>query len=197
MAHKTIHAFTLALLAGCTSVGPVDQPQFMPMVEKASGVPASNISISGRAMWVQTNTDFCWYANPGLNILLQTSFLKCTEDQIQNTNRISNFPTEKAPPRKEGVIVVSDTALTFLDWNEAGKDYSKSGALGIGNINTLEMHSFGQSRLIRLTVANSEYKYYTLRIVGAQGQQQDRAKNDMLFDHIKSRLGKDGKVFTY
>jgi hypothetical protein len=87
--------------------------------------------------------------------------------------------------------------LTFLNWDEKADVYVKAGALPIRTISALELHKFGLSRLMRLTVPDSDFKYYTMTLMGPQGQQQDLTKNDRLFEHIKSRLAKDSRVVLY
>ena len=199
MMQRNIVILSIFLLVGCTTVGPIDQPQFMPLVEKASGVPSSNIAISGRVSWAPTNTDSCWFATL-VQLYLALPIVNCTSEQIQNSRQffaLYRYDIRELPPAKEGVLIVTDTELTFLDWHEKDKLYAKASTFPIGNISTLEIYRFGLTRLVRLTVTNSDYKYYVITLMGAQGQQQDHVKSDLLFDHIKNRLAKDIKVITY
>jgi hypothetical protein len=181
----------LAFLAGCTTVGPVDQPQFVPMVEQATGISPGQIALSGRVSWRSTNIDYCWFANPSLNVHIQAAYINCTKEQIQNYDNV----TREEP--RDGILVVTDTEMTFMDWNAATGAYVRADSISISRISVLEIHRFGLSRLFRLTLRDSKFKYYTMTITGPHGQRQDREKNDLLFDHVRTRLPKTGKVATY
>lgn len=178
----------IASLAACTSVGPVGEARFLPMVEKATDVPRQDIVISSRVSWVPSNLDYCWMGAP--------FFLNCTDEENENLHKMKDH-RDDYPARKDGVLIVTRSALIFLDWNDNTKSYAIDFSVPIKNVESLELHRFGLSRDMRVRVSSSRYVYYTLAIMGPQGQQEDKDKSERFFAYLKTQMGKNGHTVVY
>jgi len=172
---------SLLLLQACSTLGPVDTPQYMPMISKASNVSEKEVILSSRASWMNFNVDHCWTN--------EAYMINCTKEQINN-----GFSSQLLKGKKpnDSILVLSENSVPFLDWDSNRRQYINNTTLPVNDITTLERHQFGLSRLIRIGMNNTTKRYYIFTLMNDSAQMQDSKKADKLFSHLRQKSAANG-----
>jgi len=106
----------LAILSGCSTIGPTDSPEFATLVQATVPKGDGAVRFFGPAFW---------YPN-------QRGFTDVRNGMLSGT-----------PPQIAGALVVADKAILFEQWDDKAKSYDIVKRIPMGDVMSVNVDSMG------------------------------------------------------
>jgi hypothetical protein len=148
-----------AFVAGCAAIGPINSPDFPQMVAKAVSSADGEIHFYGSGSWHPNTRGFT-----DVRSLLLTR------------------PTVSIP----GVLVVTNTAVLFQQWDEETKAFDIVKRLPFTELTSVSLDSFGLGR--RIVLRKKDLSYDSFQFTKASGNVIDGPKAEETVAFLRDRI---------
>ena len=134
----------LAILSGCSTIGPTDFPEFATLVQAPVPKGDGAVRFFGPAFW---------YPN-------QRGFTDVRNGMLSGT-----------PPQIAGALVVADKAILFEQWDDKAKSYDIVKRIPMGNVMSVNVDSMGLGQ--RVVVRRKDLSFDSFAFTRPSGHFQD------------------------
>ena len=169
ISRKLTFVIVFFTVSSCGSFGPVNEPNYLALLEEAIGIDKDEIILNSEVNWRLMYGDQCW-----------TNTKHCSALQI--TNAVN--PLLSATHSSRSILVLEESSLFILDWDVESREYVKNTTLLIDNIISLEMYA--KRNKVRIGVIHKPSKFY---IIHTYRQLENTGK---LFDYLKDKVEERG-----
>ncbi|QNA90443.1 hypothetical protein G4G28_21615 [Massilia sp. Dwa41.01b] len=156
----------LAILSGCSTIGPTDSPEFATLVQAPVPKGDGAVRFFGAAFWYPNQRGFT---------------------DVRN-GMLSGTPTQIA-----GALVVADKAILFEQWDDKAKSYDIVKRIPVDDIMSVNVDSMGLGR--RVVVRHKDFSFDSFAFTRPSGHFQDAdqtvAAAGYLQKFLKERNGSD------
>jgi hypothetical protein len=150
--------FTL-LLMGCAAVGPTSSPEFPSLVAKAVPSEDGEIHIFGKGQWF-----------PNLRGFTDIRSLALTQ------------PVTPTP----GILVLTDRALVFQQWDEAAKNFVIIKRLPYSEFASVSLDTYGLNR--RIVLQKRDFSFDSFDFTTASNSIETK-KVEQAVEFLRGRIG--------
>lgn len=150
----------LALIfVGCAAIGPVSSPEFPSLVAKTLSKDDGEIHFFGSGSWYPNVRGF--------------------------TPNRSLFLAKPAPPTP-GVLVITDEALLFLQWDEDAKSFDIIKRLPYSELVAVSLDSYGLNR--RIVLRKKDLSYDSFDFTQGSGNFIDATKVEQAIGFLRGHI---------
>lgn len=149
---------TIGWLAGCTTQGPAHSDQMPSLANQALPEKSTPMVHSAAGEWFPN---------------------------VKGFNDVRSNPFSPVN-RQAGVLVLTEDALFFEQWDSKTKNYSVVKRIPLSEIRAMTVDTYGASR--RIVLQNQDYSYNSFGLTQAGGLLVDRGETDIIVRELSKRL---------
>jgi len=156
----------LAILSGCSTIGPTDSPEFATLVQATVPKGDGAVRFFGPAFW---------YPN-------QRGFTDVRNGMLSGT-----------PPQIAGALVVADKAILFEQWDDKAKSYDIVKRIPMGDVMSVNVDSMGLGR--RIVVRRKDLSFDSFAFTRSAGHFQDAEQTVVAAGYLQKFVqDRDGDI---
>jgi hypothetical protein len=159
MHHFSIFTVLVLLFVGCAAIGPVSSPEFPSLVAKTIPKEDGEILLFGSGNW---------YPNVRGFTAIRSSLLA--------------KPADPTP----GVLVITDGALLFQQWDEETKIFDVIKRLPYSELVAVSRDTYGLNR--RIILRKTDLSYDSFDFTQASGNFVDATKVEQAIEFLRGRI---------
>jgi hypothetical protein len=159
MRHFSIFMVLALLIVGCAAIGPVSSPEFPSLVAKTIPKEDGEIRLFGSGNW---------YPNVRGFTAIRSSLLAT--------------PADPTP----GVLVITDEALLFQQWDEEAKIFDVIKRLPYSELVAVSLDTYGLNR--RIVLRKTDLSYDSFDFTQASGTFVDATKVEQAIGFLRGRI---------
>jgi len=144
------------ILSGCAAIGPVSSPEFPLLVAKAVPKEDGEIHLYGSGNW------------------------------FPNTRGFTDLDFVQAPDYKMGVLVITDRAVVFEQWDNKDKAFYVVKRLPYSELADVSLDTMGVSK--RIVLRKTDLSYESFDFTQGNGSFIDNAKIEQAIEILRERI---------
>lgn len=155
---------TAVLLSGCSAIGPTNNSDFPKLAEAPVPLADRPVHLYGPAQWFPNSRGFTAVRSLALG-----------------GGQASVIP---------GVLVISEKALLFEQWDERQNVFEVIKRLPFDELMSVQLDTYGRGR--QLVVRKKDMSFESFNYTGASGQMIDQEKTEAAVVFLQKRVHQDG-----